>query len=78
MLFRQTEMDVNHDSKIADASRSFTHGDHCGATGRAGAQCPVTSEKLLAVLASLGLSVLVVDRVQASRIEHLLLEQQAP
>ena len=39
---------------------------------------PVTSDKLLAVLSSLGLSVLVIDRVQASRIEHMLTEKQAP
>lgn len=39
---------------------------------------PVTSDKLLAVLSSLGLSVLVIDRVQASRIEHILTEKQAP
>lgn len=39
---------------------------------------PVTSDKLLAVLSSLGLSVLVVDQVQASRIERILTEKQAP
>lgn len=39
---------------------------------------PVTSDKLLAVLSSLGLSVLVVDQVQASRIERILTENQPP
>jgi transcriptional regulator with XRE-family HTH domain len=33
---------------------------------------PVTSDKLLAVLSSLGLAVLVVDHVRASRMESLL------
>lgn len=33
---------------------------------------PVTSDKLLAVLSSLGLVVLVVDHVQASQVENLL------
>jgi transcriptional regulator with XRE-family HTH domain len=33
---------------------------------------PVTTDKLLAVLSTLGLAVLVVDQVQASRIENLM------
>ena len=39
---------------------------------------PVTSDKLLAVLSSLGLAVLVVDHVQASQLERLLATKHAP
>jgi transcriptional regulator with XRE-family HTH domain len=39
---------------------------------------PVTSDKLLAVLSSLGLAVLMVDHVRASQIEMLLASKHAP
>ena len=57
-------VDVHHGVEAALAEDVDDHGQRL--------------DKLLAVLSSLGLSVLVVDQVQASRIERILTENQPP